>query len=88
MSSGWRLLPHTCCIRPTKSCIRNNCEGEEIGRHHEVLRTVIVEKVRGERRRPHQLKEPPHEEPLAYPRRPWKVELVAEGRREDKVVHV
>lgn len=53
-----------------------------------MLRTVIVEKVRGERRRPHQLKEPPHEEPLAYPRRPWKVELVAEGRREDEVVHV
>lgn len=49
---------------------------------------VKTDKVRSERRPPHQLKESPHQEPLAYPRWTREVELVAEGRSEDEVEHV
>lgn len=67
--------------------MRGNKSGE-VSFSLRVPSTVIIEKVRRARPPSHQLKEPPHEEPLAYPRRTWEVELVAEGRRKDEVVHV
>lgn len=83
------MLPsHTCCIKPTRSCIRNSCEGEQDVSFFPSLFGVKTDKVRSEHRPPHQLKESPHQEPLAYPRRTREVELVAEGRSEDEVEHV
>lgn len=48
----------------------------------------LLRSVRSERLASHQLEKSPHQEPFAYPRRPWEVELVAEGWSEDEVVDV
>lgn len=87
----------TCCINPTNNCMRNSCSRQWVTSktkhacshiYSTLLDHFLTLKITYLMNHSYHFKKSSQQEPFAYSRRPWEIELVAKSRCANKVIHV